>query len=141
MPLSLRNGPKPQRGDDLLKEFAQKVRVAERLGTAPMCVDHPFDSIHIFLQAERRLSRITLPPESPSSYGRTPLAPVFRPAFYGCACPHSGQNLLTFGIALPQLRQNFVAALVAAAGAAPLAGAALESAAPDPAFLSASIIA
>lgn len=46
VPLRLSHRTELQPRDDLIEQFMQKLRIPERLGSASVCVNDPFDSIH-----------------------------------------------------------------------------------------------
>ena len=93
MPLGLSDRSQIEPGDDLVEKRTQRIQAAKRVRTAPLRVDNALCPIH--------------------NWNRC----------YCCACPHSGQNLLTFGTDLPQFRQNFVSALAGLADGSPLGAA------------------
>src|SRR5579863_4040479 len=110
VPLRLPYRPKVEIGNNPRKQLAKELDTAKRRGRASTRVNHPFDSIHKCR------------------------------SHYCWACPHSEQNLLTLGIGLPQLRQNFVSGPAAVPPAEPGA-AGTDSPAAGAALFRASIIA
>jgi len=48
VPLRLSDRTESQPGNNSLEKLAQKVQVPKRSSSTPVCINHPFDSIHNF---------------------------------------------------------------------------------------------